>query len=133
MIATLEVPELNAQLAGAQAEVRHSQSEITRAAERGRERRVRLRGAARGVHTAAEASKERPGLIAEQELDDARAKDQSAAAQIDVAKAALEASSQQLGVSQADSQRVQDTLRLLGGRQRLSTEWLRCAMRILDR
>src|ERR1700732_3088935 len=31
VIATLEVPELNAQVAGAQAEVRHSQSEIERA------------------------------------------------------------------------------------------------------
>jgi RND family efflux transporter MFP subunit len=54
-----------------------------------------------------EASKERPGLIAEQELDDARAKDQESEAQIGVAKASLDAMQQQLGVSRADSHRIQ--------------------------
>jgi len=54
-----------------------------------------------------EASKERPGLIAEQELDDAHAKDQESEAQIGVAKASLDAMQQQLGVSQADSHRIQ--------------------------
>ncbi len=36
-----------------------------------------------------------------------RAKDQDAQAKIDVAKSALEATKEQLGVSQADNQRVQ--------------------------
>jgi RND family efflux transporter MFP subunit len=53
------------------------------------------------------ASKERPGLIAEQELDDARAKDQQAAAQVGVAKASLDAMQQQLGVSRATSSRFE--------------------------
>ena len=107
VIATLEVPELNAQVAGAQAEVRHSQSEITRA----QSEIARAESAHAAVHGAftrlQEASKRRPGLIAEQELDDARAKDQDAEAQIGVAKAALDATRQQLGVSEADTQRVQ--------------------------
>jgi RND family efflux transporter MFP subunit len=55
----------------------------------------------------AQASKEKPGLIAEQELDDARAKDQQAAAQIGVAKASLDSMQQQLGVSNATSHRFQ--------------------------
>lgn len=55
----------------------------------------------------AEAAKRRPGLIAEQELDDARAKDQDAEAKINVAKSALEATEGQLAVSKADNQRVQ--------------------------
>jgi RND family efflux transporter MFP subunit len=54
-----------------------------------------------------EASKERPGLIAEQELDDARAKDQQAAAQVGVAKASLDAMQQQLGVSNATRSRLE--------------------------
>jgi hypothetical protein len=54
-----------------------------------------------------QAAKKNPGLIAEQELDDARAKDQESQAQIDVAKAALDATQQQLGVSTADSHRMQ--------------------------
>jgi RND family efflux transporter MFP subunit len=107
VIATLEVPELNAQVAGSQAEVRHSQSEITRA-----QSGVALAEANyTALHAAytrlSEASKRRPGLIAEQELDDSRAKDQDAQAKIDVAKSALEATREQLGVSQADNQRVQ--------------------------
>ncbi len=107
VIATLEVPELSAQVAGSQAEIRHSQSEIARA-----QSGVALAQANyTALHAAytrlSEAAKRRPGLIAEQELDDSRAKDQDAQAKIDVAKAALEATKEQLGVSQADNQRVQ--------------------------
>jgi len=107
VIATLEVPELNAQVAASQAEIRHSQSEIARA-----QSGVALAQADyAALHAAytrlSEASKQRPGLIAEQELDDSRSKDQDAAAKIDVAKSALEATREQLGVSQADNQRVQ--------------------------
>jgi RND family efflux transporter MFP subunit len=107
VIATLEVPELNAQLIGAQAEVRHSKSEIERA-------KSEVAGAESNhaaLHDAytrlAQAAQQRPGLIAEQELDDALAKDQNSEASINVAKAALEATEEQLGVSNADKQRVQ--------------------------
>ena len=107
IIATLEVPELSAQVAGSQAEVRHSQSEIARA-----QSGVALAEANyAAIHAAytrlSEASKRRPGLVAEQELDDSRAKDLDAQAKINVAKSALDATKQQLGVSQADNQRVQ--------------------------
>jgi RND family efflux transporter MFP subunit len=107
VIATLEVPELNAQVAASQAEIRHSQSEIARA-----QNEVTLAEANHAASHAAytrlsEASKSRPGLIAEQELDDARAKDQDGEAKIDVAKSALEAAKEQLGISKADNQRVQ--------------------------
>lgn len=107
VIATLEVPELTAQVAGSQAEVRHSQSEIAR-----EQSSVALAEANyAAVHAAytrlTEASKQRPGLVAEQELDDSRARDLDAQAKINVAKSALEASKEQLGISQADNQRVQ--------------------------
>ena len=107
VIATLEVPELNAQVSGAQAEVRHSQSEITRAqseVSRAESNHVALHSAYQRLAKAAE---QRPGLIAQQELDDSRAKDQEAEAQIEVAKSALGATQQQLGVSRADNERVQ--------------------------
>jgi RND family efflux transporter MFP subunit len=51
------------------------------------------------------ASEARPGLIAEQELDDATAKDRSSEAQVEAAKSALSAAHQQLQISQADQQR----------------------------
>ncbi len=107
VIARLEVPELNAQVNGAQAEVRHSESEIARAQSeisRAESNHVALHSAYQRL---AQASAQRPGLIAEQELDDVRAKDQEAEAQIEVAKSALAATQQQLGVSKADNQRVQ--------------------------
>jgi RND family efflux transporter MFP subunit len=107
ILATLEIPELQDQLAGTQAQVRHSQSEIGRA----QSEIARAQSMYAALHAAytrlEQAAKEKPGLIAEQELDDARAKDQESQAQIDVAKAALDATQQQLGVSTADSHRVQ--------------------------
>jgi RND family efflux transporter MFP subunit len=55
----------------------------------------------------AQAAQQRPGLIAQQELEDALAKDKNSEASIDVAKAALDATEEQLSVSSADKQRVQ--------------------------
>jgi RND family efflux transporter MFP subunit len=107
VLALLEVPELQNQVEGAQAEVRHSQSDITRA----RSEVVRAESTYSAVHAEytrlEEASKERPGLIAQQELDDARAKDLEAAAQVGVAKASLDAMQQQLGVSRATQSRLE--------------------------
>ena len=48
--------------------------------------------------------KARPGLIAQQELDDATAKDRASQAQVDAAKSALAAAEQQLEVAKADQQ-----------------------------
>src|SRR5208282_3456277 len=107
VLAVLEVPELQDQVEGAQAGVRHSQSDITRA----QSEVVSAESTYSAVHAEytrlEEASKERPGLIAEQELDDARAKDQQAAAQVGVAKASLDAMQQQLGVSRATRSRLE--------------------------
>jgi RND family efflux transporter MFP subunit len=104
VLAVLEIPELSAELQGAGAGVRHSQEEITRA----QNEVSRAEADHDALHAAAsrlrEASATRPGLIAEQELDDATAKDRSAEAQVEAAKSALSASRQQLEVSQADQQ-----------------------------
>jgi len=104
VLAVLEIPELVAQLQAAAAGVRHSQEEISRAqndVSRAEADHAALHAGAARLRQASEA---RPGLIAEQELDDATAKDRSAEAQVDAAKSALAASRQQLEVSQADQQ-----------------------------
>jgi RND family efflux transporter MFP subunit len=107
VLADLEVPELQDQLQGTQAEVRHTQSEIGRT----QSEVVSAQATHAALHAAytrlLAASNQRPGLIAEQELDDARSKDQESEAQIGVAKASLNAMQQQLGISRADSHRVQ--------------------------
>jgi RND family efflux transporter MFP subunit len=104
VLAVLEIPELVAQLQEAGAGVRHSREEITHAeneVSRAEADHAALHAAATRLRQASEA---RPGLIAEQELDDTTAKDRSAEAQVEAAKSALSASRQQLEVSQADQQ-----------------------------
>jgi RND family efflux transporter MFP subunit len=105
-LAVLEIPELDAQLKGTQAEVLHSQDEVTRAENevtRAESDHSALHAAYARLQQAAAA---RPGLIAEQELDDSRSKDLAAEAQVDAAKAALSAARQQTAVSDADRMRV---------------------------
>jgi RND family efflux transporter MFP subunit len=105
-LAVLEVPELQAQLAGTVSEVARSRDEITRA-----QHEV---ARAESTHDALrlddqrlqDTAKAQPGLVAQQELDDAQAKDLSSAADVDAAKAALAAAEKGLQVAQADNQRV---------------------------
>jgi RND family efflux transporter MFP subunit len=106
VLAVLDVPELRAQVQGAQAGVRQTRAEIlssTSNVARAKANYVALHAAAERLQQASDA---RPGLIAQQELDDARAKDQAAAAQVDAANSTLNAMQQQLGVSQAQQQQV---------------------------
>lgn len=104
VLAVLEIPELEAQLQSASAGVRHSEEEITRAQNEVSREEADYAALHAGATRLQHASAARPGLIAEQELDDANAKDRSAAAQVDAAKSALGAAKQQLEVSQADRQ-----------------------------
>ena len=75
VLAILEVPELNAQVMGAQADIRRSQDAIRRAQSE-IERAESTHQAYHAAYTRLkQASETRPALIAEQELDDAMAKD----------------------------------------------------------
>jgi RND family efflux transporter MFP subunit len=107
VLATLDIPELSAQVEGASAGVRRTQDEIARA----KSDIARAEANYQALHSAAQrlkqVSDQRPGLIAQQELDDAMAKDSEAAAQVDEAKSALSATEQQLGVSVASRQEYQ--------------------------
>jgi RND family efflux transporter MFP subunit len=105
-LGVLEVPELNAQYRSTQAEEARSQDEITRA--------VHEVARTKSMHTSLQANYDRlrqaakaqPGLIAEQELDDAQSKAEASQAQIDGAESALAASRQGADVAHADMQRV---------------------------
>lgn len=105
VLAVLEIPELVAQVDEAKAAVHHAEEEIQRAQSdvyRAQADNVALHAnAVRLVNT----DKARPGLIAEQELDDATAKDRASQAQVDAAKSAWAAAKQQLAVAQANQQR----------------------------
>lgn len=104
ILAELEIPELLAQVDEAKAEVHRAEEEIQRAqseVQRAEADNVALHAnAVRLVNT----DKAEPGLIAQQELDDATAKDRASQARVDAAKSALAGAKQQLAVAQADQQ-----------------------------
>jgi RND family efflux transporter MFP subunit len=102
-LAVLEIPELAAQLAGANAAVRRSQEEIRRA-QGDVERAKSGHAAAHAMYDRLyQASQQKPGLVAQQEVDDAQARDLEAEAQVSSAKAALSAAEQALEVAEANS------------------------------
>jgi RND family efflux transporter MFP subunit len=105
-LAILEVPELAAQLAGADASARRATEEIGRA--QGDFERAKSTHAA--MHSAyarlSDAAKTRQGLVAQQELDDSQAKDLETEAQVSSAKSALSAAQQELQVAQANQKQV---------------------------
>jgi RND family efflux transporter MFP subunit len=106
VMATLEVPELTAQVLGAEATIKRSEDSIRRAQSEV-QRAESLSGANHFAYTRLkQASDARQGLIAEQELDDALAKDQESQAQVESAKAALSESQNELAVSQASRKQL---------------------------
>jgi len=106
VLAVLEVPELMAQLQGTNAGVRRSQQEIERAQNEVARDQAQYAALHANAIRLEQADKARPGLIAQQELDDAQAKDRAAAAQVESAKAALSSARQQLEMSQANNTQV---------------------------
>ncbi len=101
-LAILEVPELTAELAGADAAVRRSQQEIRRA-QGDVERAKSGHSAAHAMYKRLEeASREKAGLVAQQELDNAQAKDLEGEAQISSAEASRSAAQQALEVAEAN-------------------------------
>ena len=106
VLAVLEVPELMAQLQGAGAGVRHSQQEIERAQNEVTRDQAQYAALHANAVRLEQANQARPGLIAQQELDDAQAKDRASAAQVESAKSALSAARQQLEMSQATNTQV---------------------------
>jgi RND family efflux transporter MFP subunit len=102
VLAVLEVPELAAELSGADAAVRRSEEEIHRA----QSDVLRAQSSHAATHSGyarlKQASDSRAGLVAQQEIDDAQAKDLESEAQVSSAQAQLSAARQQLEVAQAN-------------------------------
>ncbi len=107
LLATLEVPEMADDLNAARAAVERSQAQVAQA----RDEVAR----AESGHQIADVSYQRlnkvmttrPGLLAQQEVDDAQAKATSAEAQVSGARSNLAAVQQQVSVSKAQLARVQ--------------------------
>jgi len=105
-LATLEVPELNAQYRSTQSEALRSQDAISAAqheVSRARSLHIALQA---NYDRLVEASAQRPGLIAAQELDDARSQAEASQEQMKAAIAELSAAEQGANAAAADQQRV---------------------------
>jgi RND family efflux transporter MFP subunit len=106
-LAVLEVPELRAELQQTVFQLQQSKEQITQAQHeinRAEAEHAALHAASDRLKQAAEG---RPGLIAQQELDDAQAKDLSSEAQVDAAKSAMAAAQEHANAAQSDNQRIQ--------------------------
>ncbi|MEO8027487.1 MAG: efflux RND transporter periplasmic adaptor subunit [Bryobacteraceae bacterium] len=106
VIAILEIPEMVDEAAQAVAAKRRAEAEVVRA----KTDLVRADTSHRNAHLnlgrLEQVAKSRPNLIAQQELDDVRTKDELAEGQIETAKAAVAAAEQQVLASKASEERV---------------------------
>jgi RND family efflux transporter MFP subunit len=106
LLATLEVPEMGDDLRRATAAAQRSESEVARA----RDELQRAKSAHNIAHISyqrlASVAKKRPGLVAQQEIDDAQSKDLVAEAQVSAAESALAAANQQVEVNDADVEKI---------------------------
>lgn len=107
LLAVLEIPELQDEITRANAEVSRAQDEITRAQADERRAESAYEVAHISYTRLANVAKDRPELVAQQDVDDAAGKDRQAQAQVDTAKAALSSARQQLNVTRAGLQKTQ--------------------------
>jgi len=110
LLAVLEIPEMADDQARAQSVLSRSQAEVERARDE-LQRAQQSRSIAHLSYTRlADVAKQKAGLIAQQEIDDAQSKDLVAEAQVSAAKSSLSAAEQQVQVSMAELQKI-ETLR----------------------
>ena len=106
LLATLDVPEVEHEVQQADAAVTAATSDITRA----QSEVTRATAAHTVAHLAAErlakVAAARPGLVAQQEIDEVTARDAAAEAQLATATAALAVAGDQLNVAKANQGRV---------------------------
>jgi RND family efflux transporter MFP subunit len=101
VMAILEIPELEAQLQEDQAEIKNATNQVSRA----QHELYRYQAQYKALHLEYTrlngVFESQPGIVAQQEVDDAQGKDLAASAQVDAGQAGLEAAQSQLSVAKA--------------------------------
>jgi RND family efflux transporter MFP subunit len=110
LLAVLEIPELKAEADQAEAAESRNQEEIKRAESEVRRAEAAYEEAHITYSRLASVVKLKPRLIAEQEVDQAKARDRVAAAQVDTAKAAVAVAKQKLLEEKASGERVKSLI-----------------------
>ena len=106
VLAVLEIPEMADDRARAQAGVDRSQAEVARAKDQIQQAQSAHDIAHLSYTRLAEVSKQKPGLVAQQEIDDAHGKDLVAEAQVSGARSNLAAAAEQVHVNSAELQKI---------------------------
>src|ERR1039457_3661513 len=96
LLAVLEVPEMADDLARATSALKGSEAETARARDELRRAQSVNDKAHLSYTRLAEVAAKRPGLVAQQEIDDARSKDLSTQAQVAAARSSIEAANEQI-------------------------------------
>lgn len=110
VLATLEIPEMADDQSRARATVDRSTAEVARARQEVHRAESASQMAQLNYDRLNNVSKARPGLLAQQELDTAKARSLEAAAQLAGAKSAVEATEQGVKVFRAEESRVNTLL-----------------------
>jgi RND family efflux transporter MFP subunit len=101
VMAILEIPELEAQLQQDQAEIKNAMNQVSRA----QHELARYQAQYNALHLQYTrlngVFESQPGIVAQQEVDDAQGKDLAASSQVDAGQAALEATQSQLSAAKA--------------------------------
>lgn len=101
VLATLEIPELEALLQEDQAEIKNAANQVTRAQHELGRYQAQYNALHLQYTRLSGVFQSQPGIVAQQEVDDAQGKDLAASSQVDAGQAALEAAQSQMSVARA--------------------------------
>jgi RND family efflux transporter MFP subunit len=101
LMATLEIPELQALLVEDKADIKADNNEVSRDQNEVGRYKAEYKALHLEYTRLNDVSQSQPGLVAQQEVDDAQGKDLAASSQVDAAEAALDAARSQLASAQA--------------------------------
>ncbi len=101
VMAVLEIPELEAQLQEDQAEIKNAANQVSRAQHELDRYQAQYKALHLQYTRLNSVFESQPGIVAQQEVDDAQGKDMAASSQVDAGQAAVEAAQSQLSVARA--------------------------------
>jgi RND family efflux transporter MFP subunit len=101
VIAILEIPELEAQLQEDEAEIKNALNQVTRAQHELERYQAQYKALHLQYTRLNGVFESQPGIVAQQEVDDAQGKDLAASSQVDAGQAGLEAAQSQMSVARA--------------------------------
>lgn len=100
-MAVLEIPELEAQLQEDDAEIKNANNQVSRAQHELSRYQAQYKALHLQYTRLSGVFQSQPGIVAQQEVDDAQGKDMAAASQVDAGQAALESAQSQRAVAKA--------------------------------